>query len=172
MPELPEVETVVRGLREDVIGRTITGMEVSWARELAGLGPVEFADRIVGQRIEGLHRRGKYIVFELTHDVMLIHLKMSGRLYVADVGQVTDNDWTRVAFQLDNGRELRFLMRGSSGVYSHADEADVTGKFGPEPLSEEFGLDLFAFAYWVSARHHKISAAESDISGRCRQHLC
>src|SRR5574341_2685236 len=146
MPELPEVETVVRGLREDVIGRTITGMQVSWTRELAGLGPIEFADRVIGQRIEGLHRRGKYIVFELTHDVMLIHLKMSGRLYVADVGQVTDNDrWTRVAFQLDSGRELRFSHARKFGrVYLVADEADVTGKLGPEPLSDDFSLNQFA----------------------------
>lgn len=146
MPELPEVETVVRGLREDVVGRTITGMQVNWTRELAVLGPVEFADRVIGQRIEGLHRRGKYIVFELTHDVMLIHLKMSGRLYVADDRQVTDNDrWTRVAFQLDNGRELRFSDARKFGrVYLAANEADVTGKLGPEPLSDDFNLDLFA----------------------------
>src|SRR5574341_2211062 len=146
MPELPEVETVVRGLREDVIGRNITGMQVSWTRELAELGPIEFADRVIGQRIEGLHRRGKYIVFELTHDVMLIHLKMSGRLYVADVGQVTDNDrWTRVAFQLDSGRELRFSDARKFGrVYLVADEADVTGKLGPEPLSDDFSLNQFA----------------------------
>lgn len=145
MPELPEVETVVRGLRDDVIGRTITGIEVNWSRELAGLSPIEFADRLIGQQIEGLHRRGKYIVFELTHDAMLIHLKMSGRLYVAARGEIRDNDpWTRVAFQLDDGRELRFSDARKFGrVYLVAQEAEVTGKLGPEPLSEEFTLGRF-----------------------------
>ena len=107
MPELPEVETVVKGLRENVVGREFTNAIVHWPRELNTLSPDDFVDRLVGQRIEVLRRRGKYIVFELTHDVMLVHLKMSGRLYVAKTGTAQKDDrWVRITFSLDNDHEL------------------------------------------------------------------
>lgn len=145
MPELPEVETVVRGLRPDMIGRTITGVEVYWVREIQGLDALQFADRAVGQRIAGVRRRGKYIVFDLTHDTMLIHLKMSGRLYVVDPQQEMDEDrWVRVLFRMDDNRELRFSDARKFGrVYLVADEAEVTGKLGPEPLLEDLTLERF-----------------------------
>src|SRR5258705_11107920 len=106
MPELPEVEMVVRGLRDDVVGRTITGAMIHWPGELWTLSPNEFTDRLVGQKIDNLRRRGKYIVFDLSHDTLLIHLKMSGRLYVTKPDTVVRDDrWTRVTFQLDDGHE-------------------------------------------------------------------
>lgn len=140
MPELPEVETVIRGLRDDVIGRTIMSVTISWPGEISGRSPGEFADRLVGQRIEGLHRRGKYIIFDLSHDTMLVHLKMSGRLYVADPDTVVEDDrWTRVVFGMDTQRELRFSDARKFGrVYLVANSEEIVGKLGPEPLSDDF----------------------------------
>jgi formamidopyrimidine-DNA glycosylase len=140
MPELPEVETVVRGLRGDVVGKTFTDAVVQWPRELDRHSPEAFTDRLRGQRVEALRRRGKYIIFDLTHDAMLVHLKMSGRLYVAKPG-VTERDdqWARVTFSMDNDHELRFSDARKFGrVYlvAHADE--VVGKLGPEPLEAAF----------------------------------
>ncbi len=145
MPELPEVETIVRGLHGDLVGRLFIGATVLWGREIHGLSPSEFADRLVGQRVVGLRRRGKYIVSDLSRDVLLIHLKMSGRLYVAAAGQNTEHDrWVRVAFHLDNGRELRFSDARKFGrVYLVADEAEVTRNLGPEPLADTFTLEAF-----------------------------
>ena len=83
MPELPEVEMVVRGLRPDVVGRTFTGADVLWARELVEISPLDFAARLVRQQVKAINRRAKYIVFILSDDYLLVHLKMTGRLYVS-----------------------------------------------------------------------------------------
>jgi formamidopyrimidine-DNA glycosylase len=145
MPELPEVETVVRGLRSDVEGRTFTRADVRWAREIAVPSPRAFADRIAGQRVEEITRRAKYLVFRLTHDSLLVHLKMTGRLYVAAPDDVVDGDrWLRVMLTMDDGRELRFSESRKFGrMYLVADENEVTGKIGPEPLSSAFTLRVF-----------------------------
>ena len=145
MPELPEVEMVVRGLRDDVVGRMFVGMEAQWAPQFVSATPEAFAQRLVGQRVEALWRRGKYVVFELTDDFLIIHLKMTGRLYVAARGEVNDADrFLRVAFQLDDGRELRFSdIRKFGRLYLVADVEEIVGKLGPEPLAGDFTLEAF-----------------------------
>jgi formamidopyrimidine-DNA glycosylase len=145
MPELPEVETVVRELRDDVVGRAFIGVSIDWAGEIHTLSPVDFTNRLINQRVTALRRRGKYIIFELTDDAMLIHLKMSGRLYVADPGMVVKDDrWTRVTFNMDDGRELRFSDARKFGrVYLVSNAEEIVGKLGPEPLEDEFTPDIF-----------------------------
>ncbi len=145
MPELPEVETVVRGLRHAVVGRTLTRADVRWAQEIAVPSPDEFAVRIAGQRIDSLDRRAKYLVFNLSSDVLLVHLKMTGRLYVAARGEVTDHDrWVRVTLGMDDGKELRFSDARKFGkMFLVAQVEQVTGKLGPEPLAKAFTLKAF-----------------------------
>jgi len=145
MPELPEVETVVRGLRDDVEGRTFTHAQIHWAREIATPTPREFAARIAGQRITSLDRRAKYIVFNLSVDTLLVHLKMTGRLYVAEPGQVVNDDrWVRVTLGMDDGKELRFSDSRKFGRMALVGNAeDITGKLGPEPLEDAFTLKIF-----------------------------
>ena len=82
MPELPEVETRVRELRQPCVGRTICGVQLDWPRHLHQLSPQQFAERIHGQTVTQLWRRGKYLIFDLTRDALLIHLRMSGDLCV------------------------------------------------------------------------------------------
>src|SRR5215471_9206636 len=65
MPELPEVETIVRGLARKIVGKTIAGAEVRLARIAVAAPTVDFAAEITGERIVGVRRRGKYAVFEL-----------------------------------------------------------------------------------------------------------
>ncbi len=145
MPELPEVETVVRGLRNGVIGRVFTGARVHWPREIVGLDPASFSDRLTGQRVQDLSRRGKYIVFTLTHDSLLIHLKMSGRLYLAAPGPAASEDrWVRVIFHLDSRHDLCFSDARKFGrVYLVSEASTVLGHLGPEPLSEAFTPAMF-----------------------------
>jgi formamidopyrimidine-DNA glycosylase len=145
MPELPEVEMVVRGLRPDVVGRTFTGAVVNWERQIAPLSAGAFGERITGQRVEQLARRGKYVVFTLSRDALLVHLKMTGRLYVSRPDQQDHADrWLRAVLAMDDGRELRFSdLRKFGRLYlvEHAEE--VIGNLGPEPLSDAFTLGLF-----------------------------
>ena len=140
MPELPEVETVVRGLREPLLGRRIQSMWHDWPRAIHSPAPDEFAARVVGQAVKSLGRRGKYILIQLEHDTLVIHLKMSGRLYVAAAGarQAADK-WVHVRFELDQQKQLRFSdVRKFGRVYLSNDVAALLGHLGPEPLEDEF----------------------------------
>ena len=145
MPELPEVETVVRGLREPLVGRRIEAMWQDWAKTIHSPSPEEFAARIAGQTIGGVQRRGKYILIELEHDTLVIHLKMSGRLYVVAAGAENEADrWVHVRYELDNGEQLRFSdVRKFGRVYLTEDVASLLAHLGPEPFSEDFTLEHF-----------------------------
>ena len=145
MPELPEVETVVRGLRGPLAGRTITGVWYDWPGSLVTPdGPI-FAARIAGQPVRDIDRRGKYIVIRLDPDTLIIHLKMTGRLYVVpDAGEDFADRWVHFTFQLDNAHQLRFSDSRKFGrVYLVPDPAEIVGKLGPEPLDDAFTLDAF-----------------------------
>lgn len=140
MPELPEVETVVRGLRADLEGRTITSATIYWANTSPDVPSHHFNDRIQGQTIRSLARRAKYVVLNLSTDVMLVHLRMTGRLYVTKPTEDPDNpSHLRAEFGLDNGLVLRFYdMRKFGKIYLVTDIEQITGKLGPEPLSDAF----------------------------------
>lgn len=141
MPELPEVETYARKLR-CLEGRRVLDATVTWSRSVP-TGPEQLGPRISGQRIERVGRRGKYLMFTLSDDVLLVHLKMTGSLDVFSADSPPDIH-DRVIFDLDAGEQLRFHDPRKFGrVYLVADPAQVTGLLGPEPLEESFYLDLF-----------------------------
>lgn len=145
MPELPEVETVVRGLRAPLANRTITGVSYDYPGGLVTPdGPI-FTGRIAGQPVRAIERRGKYIVIRLEPDTLIIHLKMTGRLYVVpdDAEEYADR-WVHFNFQLDNAHQLRFSDSRKFGrVYLVAEPDDVLGALGPEPLDDDFTLAAF-----------------------------
>ncbi|MBM3126401.1 MAG: DNA-formamidopyrimidine glycosylase, partial [Chloroflexi bacterium] len=82
MPELPEVETIARGLRKELTGRTIESAEVLWARTIARPSSRKFTEQVRGQRITGVSRRAKFLVLQLEAYNLLIHLRMSGDLVI------------------------------------------------------------------------------------------
>jgi formamidopyrimidine-DNA glycosylase len=143
MPELPEVETVVRALREPVVGRTITGVRSYWGKHIAVPDVAELKARLIGERVVAVERRAKYLVFELAGaDTLIMHLKMSGHLSV-EAADSPEHKHVRTVFELDNGRELRFRdMRKFGKVYLVADRDDVLGKLGPEPLADAFTVGV------------------------------
>ena len=146
MPELPEVETVVRGLREPLIGRTVRGMWQDCARTIQFVDPDQFAARITGQTFRSVERRAKYIICQLDHDVLVIHLRMTGRLYVVPDDAVTDADrWLHFSLQLDNGTQLRFSDARKFGIVALAPSFDkISPALGPEPLGDDFTPEVLA----------------------------
>ena len=137
MPELPEVETVARGLRA-VQGRRIVAVRVDWERTVVPPPPA-FEARLLGQRILAVRRRGKWLVLSLEGGAgLLVHLRMSGRLLL-ESGGVEEDPHTRVVLGLDDGRRLRFSDPRKFGrmVLTEDPEA-VLGALGPEPLGEDF----------------------------------
>ena len=158
MPELPEVETIVRKLRKgqpverglpaypSPVGHVITRAWTDWPRAAYPSGDA-LAQLLPGHRIESIGRRGKYIVFTVGQDVilsyLLIHLKMSGRLDVLQEGMPRDKH-VHFVLTLDNGYELRFNDARKFGrVYLVSDPMEITGTLGPEPLDDAFTLKMF-----------------------------
>lgn len=159
MPELPEVETVARMLREgtsndapSLLGRTIQSAEVLWPREVASPTPRVFARRIAGARVQSVGRYGKYLLIGLhcsNHEAntlsLLVHLKMSGRLDIVP----RSNAFTphaRLVWLLDGDLALRFEDARKFGrVWLVGDPSEVVGKLGPDALAitlEEFTTRL------------------------------
>lgn len=138
MPELPEVETIAKGLTGPLVGRTFTGVTVRWPNSIKTPIP-ELKSRLPGQRIEAISRRGKYLQFHLSGgDTLFIHLKMSGDLLVEPASEPPHHH-VRTIFDLDNHHQLRFKdMRKFGRVYLVADPHEVVGKLGPEPLADDF----------------------------------
>ncbi len=118
MPELPEVETVRRGLEKWVTGRTIAAVEVHHPRSIRRhvTGPVDFAAQLVGRTVLGVSRRGKYFWFPLDDGAALIgHLGMSGQLLLQPASAV-DEVHLRVRFTFtDGGPEMRFVDQRTFG---------------------------------------------------------
>lgn len=139
MPELPEVETVVRALKPQVLGRRIIAVRLNWPRHVDRPDLPEFRARISGLQILDVYRRAKFIVLTLDQgENLIIHLRMSGHLAVVDPSISADKH-THTVFKLDNGQELRFRDTRKFGrVYLVSDTNEVLGDLGPEPLDPSF----------------------------------
>jgi len=143
MPELPEVETTVRLLRPMVLGRGMGELRVAWARILGGQSIAEFQKHIRGTRVLSIDRRAKYILLRLGRQglpagVIVVHLRMTGRLYVDPPGADPESH-VQVEIELDNGHHLRFLDVRKFGRFQFAhDESEILPALGPEPLSDDF----------------------------------
>ncbi len=142
MPELPEVETVVRMLRPFLINHTFTGAHTTWPRHIDRPAPSELNRRINGRSVQNVTRRGKYIVIHLSgNETLIIHLRMSGHLSVSKPEHPVDKH-THTIFTLDNGKELRFRDTRKFGrVWLVQNPDDVLGKLGPEPLEADFTIE-------------------------------
>jgi len=148
VPELPEVETVVRDLRAlKVVGQTIRRVEVRWERTVAGMRPEAFIKRLHGRRITGIARRAKYIVVSLSGGwTLLIHLRMTGQFELTAPGAQGDKH-EHVVLRFAEGRELRFRDTRKFGRWILTRNPDAhLARLGPEPLGSEFRAAEFAAA--------------------------
>jgi formamidopyrimidine-DNA glycosylase len=154
VPELPEVETFRADLERVLVGRTFTGAHADWPRQLPRNEPRELDERIRGQRVERIGRHGKILHLDLTHDALLIHLKMSGRLLIVRAREPADKH-AHVVFGLDGGDELRFHDPRKFGrVWLLSDPIAVLGALGPDALDPE--LTAGAFKARIRARRGRL----------------
>ena len=138
MPELPEVETIARTLKPHLPGRTILSADLRWARTLATPSPKKFREQIRGQKIEGVARRAKYLILQLSSFSLLIHLRMSGDLLIRD-SAIPPEKHDRLVLELSGNRSLVFNDTRKFGrVWLTEDPQTVLGKLGPEPLGRDF----------------------------------
>jgi len=138
MPELPEVETVVRGLIPDLEGARAGEASISWHKVLSGMTLADFNHQILGRRFARLWRRGKFICIDCEGLFLVVHLRMTGRLYVHDHAHGGGDRWVRFSLGLDNGRHLVFSDSRKFGrVVLAPDLSFLDDKLGPEPLDLE-----------------------------------
>lgn len=150
MPELPEVETVRRGLSPAMEGVVIKRADVN-RPDLRWPFPERMAERLTGQRVERLRRRSKYILADLSSgETLLIHLGMSGRMTVSGdpLGQFAHNHpeqekHDHVVFHMENGARITFNDPRRFGAMdlmptAGADKHKLLSVLGPEPLSNDF----------------------------------
>lgn len=149
MPELPEVESVVQGLNQMILGEKIKTVEVRWPRIIESPAVDKFKNKLEEQVIEEVRRRGKFILFYLTDDVLISHLRMEGKYQVVhpetEVTDPFDIKHTHVIFHLESGKELRYLDVRKFGRMSLVPKGQEfqhksLAKLGPEPVAEEFKL--------------------------------
>src|SRR6202011_995631 len=144
MPELPEVETVRRGLALKMSGRRIMQAELR-RPNLRRPFPPMLAERLDGARIGALGRRGKYILIELDEDgILLLHLGMSGRV-TASRPDVPEARHDHVVLTLDDGTVVRFNDARRFGLIdyfrrSEAARHPLLAGLGPEPLEGSFDV--------------------------------
>ena len=142
MPELPEIETIRRGLAPWLVGRTIARVEVRRG-DLRWPLPQDFASRLAGRRVETIGRRGKYLLFALDDGTTVIgHLGMSGRLFArAAPGPPATHD--HVIFTTAEGAEIVFNDARRFGLFTLAESAALDDHpllrhLGPDPLGNSF----------------------------------
>lgn len=148
MPELPEVETVRRGLEQLIVPSYITGVDVYWDKIITPpFSSRKFCEAVIGERITAIERRGKYLIFLLDHWAMISHLRMEGKYEVISHGEPLKKH-THVVFHLQDGRELRYLDVRKFGrmtlvPISTIKEVIRTLKLGPEPVLQCFHVQEF-----------------------------
>jgi len=145
MPELPEVQTVVNDLiYAGLIGKTICSADVLWNKTIGTQSPGDFVNKITGQKIRNIRRRAKYIIIDFQSGFhLLIHLRMSGRLYISPASGKR-NKHEHVILHLSDNHDLRFQDTRKFGRMIFTENPDsVLRKLGPEPLSDDFTTGQF-----------------------------
>ena len=138
MPELPEVETIARKLNPELTGKTIIEADLRWSRTLASPSVKKFKEQIKGQKILRVGRRAKYLDISLSEFNMLVHLRMSGDLFMRE-SKFEPQKHDRLILKLTGGKSLVFNDTRKFGrVWLTANPENVLGKLGPEPLSRGF----------------------------------
>ncbi|MGY3750687.1 DNA-formamidopyrimidine glycosylase [Vagococcus acidifermentans] len=167
MPELPEVETVRKGLEQLVLQKKISEVSVYWPRIIDSPEVELFTHQLIGETIEQVNRRGKFLIFSLTHVDMVSHLRMEGKYEFHQNGDALAKH-THVVFRFDDGTELRYLDVRKFGRMTLLEKGawpthPGIRKLGPEPVSEQFHLAPFREGLKRSAKAVKPLLLEQKL---------
>jgi formamidopyrimidine-DNA glycosylase len=162
MPELPEVETIIRTLRPALLGKDILSADLRWNRTLVSPSPAKFMKAIQGQKIQEIVRRAKFLDLRLSDFHLIIHLRMSGDLLVI-LGGYQPANHDRLILKLTGDMTLVFSDPRKFGrVWLVDDPSQIFQNLGPEPLSEEFSAARLHAA--LHAQHRQLKPLLLDQS--------
>ena len=146
MPELPEVETVRRGLEKLILGKNIASLDIRYPKMIK-TDLDQFQKELPGQVVKSMGRRGKYLLFYLTDKVLISHLRMEGKyFYYPD--QVPERKHAHVFIHFEDGGTLVYEDVRKFGTMELLapellDAYFVSNKLGPEPTEQDFDLEIF-----------------------------
>ncbi len=178
MPELPEVETVRRGLVPVLEGRRLTRV-IARRADLRRPLPPDLGQRLTGRRVERLERRAKYLLWRIEGgDVVILHLGMSGRVKVFTADPPAEERHDHLIFETEDGVVVRFCDPRRFGSLDLSSAADLAGHpllrdLGVEPL--EPGFDAAYLARRLAGKTGPIKAALLDqrvIAGLGNIYVC
>jgi formamidopyrimidine-DNA glycosylase len=165
MPELPEVEVLVRHLRPLIRGKTIRGVNVRRAKVLAPTSPQKFRRTLIGAKFTGLSRRGKYLLFRFCAPgrkeplTLLGHLGMTGRIYLA---RKNEQPPRHAAVVLDLVGE-NFIYEDTRYFGRLTLDVSAVEKLGPEPLGDDFQPAAFAEVLKRSRQAIKVKLLDQSV---------
>lgn len=148
MPELPEVETVRQTLRQLVLNKKITDVTVLWDNIIKlPLESEAFRQELIGQTVQEINRKGKFLILEFDDISMVSHLRMEGKYGVYPAAEPMKKH-THVIFQLDDGTELRYndvRKFGTMHIFKKGEEINQKplSLLGPDPFDDSFTADYF-----------------------------
>ncbi len=144
MPELPEAETIARGLQTAIVGKAVARAVVSLKKMAVAPAGVAFAQAVAGQRVVGVTRRGKYVVIGLhSGRSLVVSLRMTGRLVVA-TPDTAPTPYGHVVLHFKDRSRLEFADVRQFGRMRLVEPAEPwDGALGPEPLSRDFTPERF-----------------------------
>ncbi|MCP5143238.1 MAG: bifunctional DNA-formamidopyrimidine glycosylase/DNA-(apurinic or apyrimidinic site) lyase [Gammaproteobacteria bacterium] len=143
MPELPEVETTLRGIAPHIDGRNVVAVHVHDSR-LRWPVPADLPEKLVGHKLLGLERRAKYLLLHFRHGTLILHLGMSGSLRVVDPSHPrTPHDHLEIIFSGRRCLRLRDPRRFGAALWTEGEATahQLLCALGPEPLSDSFDVD-------------------------------
>jgi len=145
MPELPEVETVKEALKLRIKGAIITDFSITFEKMLKNSDAIDFRTRVLGQEIVDIHRRGKYLIFDLSDYRLLSHLRMEGKYFYKGAGEsLGERKHVHAKFLLSDGSELWYedvRKFGTFHLYEVGVDLEKTASFsvlGLEPFDAGF----------------------------------
>lgn len=143
MPELPEVETIVRELKPLITDKTIESVSIHWPRTVDG-DPEQFTETLTGKRLTHISRKGKYICFLFENSLYLtIHLRMTGKLLFQP--DQKDQNYIRVSFHFTDRSSLFFVDVRKFGRMKLWEQSEpLLPHLGPEPLDEKTILQVLS----------------------------
>jgi|TARA_B100002003_G_scaffold221112_1_gene223893 formamidopyrimidine-DNA glycosylase len=139
MPELPEVQTVVNGLKEGLVGDRITCITPIWEKVLSNFIPSDLFIKGKKTLIQDVTRRAKFIIIHFPSSILAIHLRMTGKLFFPVANQIPKH--TTAVIKLDSGKKLIFHDTRKFGrIYLYNDLTPINERHGPEPLGKNFSV--------------------------------
>lgn len=168
MPELPEVETVRRGLAAVLEGRRLARVQ-AFRPDLRLPLPEDFAQALTGKRVRAVGRRAKYLVIEMEDaPVLLGHLGMSGRMMIASAHEAPPGKHEHVRFLTDDGTLVAYTDARRFGLFVFAPAADpeshpLLAGLGPEPLSDVFTPAVLARAFREKVSPVKVALLDQRV---------